>query len=332
MPLTTSAPDEDRLRQASVALALEGVATRVVTAMGRAGLRTILLKGPALADWLYPDGERRYSDVDLLIRLRQWDAAEAVLEGLGFQHVAIDVLPHDRPHHARTWLAPRGAAVDLHHSLVGVGASSETVWDLLAAQTDRLDLGDSQIEIPSVPGRAIVVALHAAQHGVGGEGPLEDLRRVLDRLSLGEWRAVRQLAEQLEAMPALAAGLRLVPGGREVAAELELPETSSVETLLRSTSAPTMSLGFDWLSRTQGFRARARFVARKVAPQPAFMRAWTPLARRGRSGLAAAYLWRVVWLGFRAGPAYVAWRKAARAARRPQDNSSKSDVGQQRRG
>jgi len=31
-----------------------GVATRVATAMRRAGLRTILLKGPAVEEWLYP--------------------------------------------------------------------------------------------------------------------------------------------------------------------------------------------------------------------------------------------------------------------------------------
>jgi hypothetical protein len=285
-----------------------------------------LIKGPALGEWLYPAEARRYSDVDLLIRSCERDVAERVLEELGFARVAIDVLPHDRPHHARTWVAPGGPAVDLHHTLVGVEAPSENVWEVLAADTDRLQLGNSEIEVLLPSGLALVVVLHAAQHGPSVELPLEDLRRVLERLSLEEWREVRELAERLEALPAFGAGLRLLARGRAVAAELELPETAPVETVLRSTSAPTMALGFDWLSRTQGFRRKAKFVARKIAPQPAFMRAWTPLARHGPGGLAVAYLWRVACLAFRAPPAYIAWRKAARAAQLRQDADSEPDI------
>jgi hypothetical protein len=307
------------LLQASVDLALEGVAARTTAALRDASVRSILLKGPALAAWLYPGEPRAYSDVDLLIRRHDRDAAESVLEELGFVHVAIDVLPHDRPHHARTWVAPGGAAVDLHHTLVGVGASSDVVWDVLTAQTDWMQLGDGRIEVLSLAGRALIVVLHAAQHGVDAEGPLEDLARVLDRLSLEEWRFVRQMAQELEGLSALSAGLRLLPRGSTLATQLALPETTSVETVLRSASAPTMSLGFDWLSRTHGFRRKAIFVTRKVFPHRAFMRAWTPVARRGRLGLAAAYLWRVAWLTARAGPAYIAWRKAQRAARRRED-------------
>jgi hypothetical protein len=316
------------LRQASLGLALEGLAARVNTALLDAGVRCILLKGPALAEWLYADEPRAYSDVDLLIRELDHAAAERALRDLGFVRVAIDVLPHDRPHHARTYLMPRGAAVDLHHTLVGIGAPSQTAWDVLAADTDWLQLGDGQIEVLSLPVRALAIVLHAAQHGAGAEGPLEDLRRVLEQFSLDEWKSVHELAKQLEAVPAFGAGLRLLPPGGAVASELALPETASVETLLRSTGAPTMSLGFDWLARTHGSRRRATFIARKIAPQPEFMRAWTPLARRGRPGLAAAYLWRVTSLALRAGPAYIAWRKARRAARSREEAGSEPGAGQ----
>jgi hypothetical protein len=316
------------VRQTGLGLALEGLAARTNGVLRDGGVRAILLKGPALTAWLYPGEPRAYSDVDLLIRDLDRDAAEDVLRDVGFERIAIDVLPDDRPHHARTYLKPGGAAVDLHHTMVGVGASSQMAWTVLAADTEWLPLGNEQIEVLSRPARAFVVVLHAAQHGVEAEGPLEDLRRVLEKLSLEDWPAVRQLAEQLDAIPAFSAGLRLLPAGRTVAAKLALPETASVETLLRSTSAPTMSLGFDWLARTQGFRRKARFVGRKIVPQPSFMRAWTPLARRGRSGLAAAYLWRVASLAVRAGPAYIAWRKARRTTRSREDARSESGVGQ----
>jgi hypothetical protein len=326
MDTPTARSEAASLRQASLVLALEGLTVRTISALCDVGVRAILLKGPALAAWLYAGEARSYSDVDLLIPHDDRDAADRALLSLGFVRLAIDVLPHDRPHHARTYVTAGGAALDLHHTLVGVGAAGSTVWNVLTADTESLDLGSGRMEVLSVPGRALVVVLHAGQHGPGVEAPLEDLRRVLERLSLEEWREIRELAARLEALPAFAAGLRLLPQGRAVATDLQLPETVPVETVLRSTSAPTMSLGFDWLAKTHGFRRKARFLGRKIVPQPEFMRAWTPVARRGRVGIAAAYLWRVIWLGVSAPPAYIAWRKATRAARLRQDRGSEPHI------
>jgi hypothetical protein len=319
--------DADRYRQTSAELALEGVAVRVTAAILRAGVRTVLLKGPALSSWLYADEARAYSDVDLLIAQHDQDPAERVLEDLGFVLVALDVLPHDRPHHARTWVRPSGAAVDLHHTLVGVGAPSDVVWSTLTEGTEWMQLGEARVEVLSLPARALVVVLHAAQHGLGAEKPLEDLTRTFQRLSFEDWKRVRGLAERLEALPSLGAGLRLLPAGRTLAARLELAEKTSVETVLRSESAPTMALGFDWLSRTSGVGQRTRFLARKLVPQPAFMRAWSRLARRGRIGLAAAYGWRVIWLLIHAGPAYLAWRKARAETRRSAADEAQDSKG-----
>jgi hypothetical protein len=52
----------------------------------------------------------------------------------------------------------------------------------------------------------------------------------------------------------------------------------------------------------------------KTFPPPAFMRAWSPLARRGALGLALAYAWRPVWLVVHSGAAVRAWRRARRSA------------------
>lgn len=325
--MSVSRSHADRYRQASAALALDGVATRVTSALLAVGVRAILLKGPALASWLYADEARAYSDVDLLIAQHDRDPAERVLEDLGFALVALDVLPHDRPHHARTWVRPGGVAVDLHHTVVGVRAPSDVVWTTLTESTEWMQFGEARVEALSLRARALVVVLHAAQHGVGAEVPLEDLTRTLQRLSFEDWKRVYGLAERLDALPSLGAGLRLLPAGRTLAARLELAENTSVETVLRSESAPTMALGFDWLSRTNGVGQRTRFLARKLVPQPAFMRAWSQLARRGRIGLAAAYGWRVIWLLIHAGPAYVAWRRARAQTRRSAGDETQDSKG-----
>jgi hypothetical protein len=65
------------------------------------------------------------------------------------------------------------------------------------------------------------------------------------------------------------------------------------------------------LLEMDGTTTRARYVASRAFPSPAAMRAWSPLARRGRFGLAAAYVWRVPWLATRLVPAL----RAVRAAR-----------------
>jgi hypothetical protein len=165
------------------------------------------------------------------------------------------------------------------------------------------------------PARAVVVVLHAAQHGARVQKPLDDLAQALAQLPVEVWEAASALARRLDATTAFAAGLRLLPEGSVQAATLGLPIQHSAETTLRADTARPMALGFDWLARTPGVRAKARLVRAKAVPDGAFMRAWSPLARRGRAGLAAAYFWRVLWLTWHAAPGFRAWRRAWRSAR-----------------
>jgi hypothetical protein len=314
-----TAAREDGLRQASVRLAVDALATHVTATFSKAGIRSILLKGPALAEWLYGVEARPYSDVDLMLKSADREAAELLLQDLGFELVALDILPGDRPHHARTWVRAGGAALDLHHTLIGIGVSSESAWRTLAEDIEPLQLVSGEVEVLSRPARALLVSLHAAQHGAFALGPQEDLNRAIDRLPFEGWKKAAHLAEELDALPAFATGLRLTPSGRALAMRLQIPERTSVELLLRSWSEPKMALGFAWLSETKGL-TRVKLVARKIVPQPAFLRAWSPLARRGRVGLGMAYLWRPLWLLLNAVPGYAAWRRAQRLARGRTEN------------
>jgi hypothetical protein len=57
-------------------------------------------------------------------------------------------------------------------------------------------------------------------------------------------------------------------------------------------------------------RDRARLVGHKLAPPATFMHKWSPLARRGPLGLAAAYVWRPFWILSRTPDALRAWARA----------------------
>jgi hypothetical protein len=77
--------------RASADLVLAVAAEQIVGALREAGVRSILLKGPVHARWLYEEGARRaYSDIDLLAPAGELDRAEVVLEELGFTYLYDD--------------------------------------------------------------------------------------------------------------------------------------------------------------------------------------------------------------------------------------------------
>ncbi len=278
-------------------LVAEALVPEVVTALKEAGVRPILLKGLAVARWLYQDGSRTYKDTDLLVDPNQVGAAESVLRHLGFEHPPLDDLPLDRPWHAHAWHRGDGVgSIDLHRTLIGVGVPPEELWRVLCVRTEVVRVAHADVEILDPPARALHVALHAAQDGARRGTAREDLVRGLDQLPESIWTEADELAVRLRAVPAFVAGLRLVPAGAELAARLGLPDEASVEISLRAQAAPSISLGLDWLINTPGVGRKLVLVAHKLVPPLAFMRAWSPLARRGPLGVVLAYIWRVVWL------------------------------------
>ena len=287
-------------------LTLEGTAARVVRAMTEEGVRCVLLKGPTLSD-LY-DGVRQYSDIDLLVEPETTGAAETALLGLGF------VLRDDDPHSRVYWR--QGVDVDLHSTLVGVQASSQRLWEVLGAETEIHVIGGERVEVLNRPARALHVVLHAAQHGLQEPKPREDLRRALERVPEDTWTDARRLAVALDAQAAFWTGLSMEPAGRELSARLELVKgPSRTETELRASTAPPTAVGLLRLAETPGLGAKLRLIWREAFPSSAYLRTWSPLARRGRVGLALAHVWRPIWILIRLGPALAAIMRARRAAR-----------------
>jgi Uncharacterised nucleotidyltransferase len=296
------------------AMAVDAVTADVVAALRRAGVATILLRGPAIARWLYSDGEiRAYRDVDLLVETGKRAEAEAVLAGCGLVHRQAGFAAGESVEHASEWICRRPpVVVDLHHGVEGVHAGPAELWTALASDSRRIDVAGVPAYAPGVPALALIVALHAAHHGRSGRKHLDELRRALDRSGLETWREAMQLAERLQAVPSLAAGLRLLPEGAELAERLRLPHDADRVTALRAAGAHSTAIGFARLAATPGLRAKLALASRKLVPTPAFMRHWSRLARRGRLGLVLAYLWRPMWLLVRLVPAGVAWLRARR--------------------
>jgi hypothetical protein len=282
---------------AAQAAVVDRATAGVVRALRDRGVRPILLKGPALERWLYDDRPRPYVDVDLLVSPDDRPRAEDVLRGLGYvQEIGdADIPPFDRELHAYTWTAPRQPAVDLHRTLAGAAAPAAVAWSALVRDSEPMAVEGVEVEVLGPPGRAVVVALHAAHHGTREQKPLEDLERALARLDLGGWTAAARLAGEIGAAESFAAGLRLLPAGHALAAELHLPATASAEVELRANPPAPLAIHLEWVRQARGPRAKARLVWRLLFPPPAFMEP-PPGTRRPRLALARAYLARVAKL------------------------------------
>ena len=293
-------------------LLVDQVTAEVIAALRTRQVDSILLKGPSIAAWLYADDTLRvYADCDLLVAPERLLAAQAVLAELGFRD---KITPLDHPRlESHEWVRGRDR-VDLHTTLIGIGVLPRVVWGVLSAMTVPRQVAGVEAQVLAPTALALHVVLHAAQHGRDEPKPAEDLSRAIRAVPREQWSEVAALADRLQATDAFGVGLRLLPEGRELASWLELPPTRSADASLRVDSVP-LALAFEHLAMTAGWRARISLVLHELFPTPAFMRWWSPLARRGRLGLATAYCWRPVWLVTQAVPGFLAWRRARREGR-----------------
>ena len=287
----------------------------VVEALRGAGIHTLLLKGPVLAALLYEDGAgRHYADCDLLVPLEEHGQAERVLSSLNFVRDTSDDHFESRfgPPHASPWIRESdGGIVDLHRALSGMRLGASDVWQEVARNPVTMRVGGTEVQVPRPAACALIVALHAAHHEVG-EMPytLEDLSRAIERLPFETWVEAGEIADALHSVPPFALGLRLLPPGRELADRLRMPSADLVEASLGRGPGGRTALGFERLAARPGLRAKAGLVLEELFPSPRFMRWWTPVARRGRRGLAVAYVWRVAWLLLHAVPGIRGWRRS----------------------
>src|SRR5438105_7762885 len=98
---------EDRSRALDLAtgLALDHVLAEIAGAFDERGVRYLLLKGPAFAQWLYDDpGARLYADIDLLIEPRCLPSARRTVVDLGFERWLGGLNSHERTNHHEHWI------------------------------------------------------------------------------------------------------------------------------------------------------------------------------------------------------------------------------------
>lgn len=181
-PATAAQEDEAlRAHQAlcSRDLLLERQLLETDRLLARAGISSLVLKGPALAHLAYPSPDlRSFRDVDLLVPASEIDdAVRVITDAGGRRHY-----PEPRPGFDRRFskgvalTTAAGFEVDVHRTLTGGVHGALIAPDDLWEGSQPLRIGDRPLRAPGPE----VLALHACIHAVLGDSwpRLENLRDV----------------------------------------------------------------------------------------------------------------------------------------------------------
>ncbi|HEU4366670.1 MAG TPA: nucleotidyltransferase family protein [Methylomirabilota bacterium] len=301
---------------------------RLLTAFDRGRVAVMPLKGPVLADQLYPDPMLRSTgDLDLLVRSADRRAAEKILQGLGCRRLPAREQGTD---YHTVFVSDDGDAagevlVELHHELGErhvSGPDVRAIWDRASPSA----WAGLPIWSMALPDLLVYLCFHAAKDGLASLRALLDITLLIERhrgeipwaevtararaahvaspvyLSLGQSRALLGAPVPEAVLGALrpcrlgwGLSLRLF---RWRGGVLHVPQ----ERLVGPFMAILMILWED------SPRRRLRQVQRNLLPSPRLRERWTDV------GPAAPWVrWYPVWL-------WCAVRQAARQLRtRPRD-------------
>ena len=197
------------------------------------------------------------------------------MSGLGYNdvsaapvHGVVDVADIQ---HAELW-SRRGddlgpLLIDLHWRLPGWEAPPETSWAALRSSATTIDLGARQVAVLGRGALALHLATHLAQHGPEDRKALADLERGADRWPLPVWEDALRLAAVVDAIPALAAGLRLTPAGAALADRLELPQAAALtRSILARDDRPRGTFHLDAFAAARSPRERLRVLRHALLP------------------------------------------------------------------
>jgi hypothetical protein len=295
----------------------------LVSALERAGVQPILIKGAALHARLYSPDEPRISlDVDVLVGPHQQAEAERILRAQGFR---AEFMRGDDPtglaNHASSWRrASDGVIVDLHATLPEAKADAASSWLLLESHGTVRQIAGKWVTVLDDPGTALLAALHAAHHGSRSRLAAEDLRRAASQIDEAAWAVAAELARQIGAFRSFSEGLALIRETSALCDLLAVRTEISVRHHLLEVDAPWGAIVLDHWARS-GAGSRLRLCWRLIAPHPRALRSRSSIARRGYMGLLTAYLLRPAVLVSRIPGA----ARALRAARARQTTGPTSE-------
>ena len=284
----------DRHRTAMVwCLALERRLLEMSETFDSEGIDFIVLKGPALAHTVYPDPSwRTFNDLDLLVRTSQWEGACRVLaEVFGWRRR----LPEPRPGFdvrfgkAAVFTTESGQQIDLHRNLAQGPFGIRITPEGLVRSASRFTIADGSFGRLNNTG----LFLHACIHAVLGDAKpnAQQLRDIsatalsedLDGTLLRDWtRAWRLTGVVARAVSMATAWQKDALPPRSALLRFEYPSRTERRLLDAHIGSRRQRLPLATVRTIPGLRPRMAYIAARIFPSEAFLR-----ARTSRSGMGA---------------------------------------------
>jgi len=290
---------DELARQALLAaesMLIDHCTAEVVSALHAASVRPILLKGPAIARWLYAaePGARDYLDIDLLVAPHQMADAKRVLGDLRYEGPPDLWLKGDVVAHGSPWTrASDGAIVDLHRTIHGCELlPDERVWRVLSAGTDTIEVGGVHVAVLGLPARLLHVVLHLEAWYGPGSKPWTDLSRALRTVDVNAWSQGLALARKLGVEAEVGIKLRRCEPGARLADALGVPNATSARLAYFQGTSDQQAV--HRLIALVGWRSKLAFIVAKLLPPRHYLRlTGSRFVQMGRFGLVLAYLQRL---------------------------------------
>jgi hypothetical protein len=184
------------LTNIAISMKLEGKAPEVAAHLDRAGVPSVLIKGPGIAACYDSRELRPFIDIDLIVSPKRFNAAIAALGRIGFRAAEVFLPPREFFHRycreAITLERDDGIVVDLHHHV------SPWIWgrmlsfDAIFAESSVEQIGNGTARVAAPAHNLLIAALHIVR---------DRGRRGYELLM---WRDVVQLASRVDARAAAA--------------------------------------------------------------------------------------------------------------------------------
>ncbi len=243
------------------------------------GTPVVVLKGPALAQTIYPDpGLRPYGDIDLLINEVDLTKVSALLTARGYYDENEPEAP-ERLHGChgifqRIFVNPDlGSVVEVHcdHLQIGVEpVSMDEIW----SRSVPVQFGKLVARALEPHDLFVQLCVHLQRHGFERLIWFKDLDLMVRSNQL-DWRRVRAAAEEQGCLPSVAYALWLLRG------QLGTPLPAGSQAISRSLSMPAQA-AFRLLwppASVMGLKPRRQWRFRRLiqfAPETGFFRGGLP--------------------------------------------------------
>jgi len=202
---------DDARTQAARALVALAQLDEAAGSLARAGIDAVALKGPAFSEWVYGSAAcRAFTDIDILVRPRDFTAAVDVLARLGYR-----LPPGISPAAARVVYGSRGAWPLERQASLGIDLHWRTADCRFAAPYDATAIcrnatvpAGATVRVPAPTAAAALSFAHAAKHAWCGLEMVLSLAMLMRRSDI-DWVGFTNAARRSGTVTAVVAGARL---------------------------------------------------------------------------------------------------------------------------